>query len=551
VITLRTVAPLLFALGACGDAQPPVDARSPDATASDGGAPTDAPTMDAAGGPRLDAGEVPDSDVPLRVLFVGNSYTYVNDLPAVVRALGDATPGAAVEVESVVEGGARLSDHWTTTGARERIAAGGFGAVVLQGQSVEPLTSTEDFQLHAQRLADAVHDAGARPVWYATWARRGGDPFYDRLESGGYPSAMRDRLETQYETAAARHGDVVARVGKAWDRPIPGLPPDVVLHAEDGSHPTAEGTLLAACVLLRAITGTLPRVPDPPPLGITRETAEALCAVVPHVVCDGTLWSCDGACVSLEWDRANCGACGVTCPGTLPCDVGECGCPIGLTACSDACVDVRTDPENCGACGTSCDASGMPCYDGTCACPSIARRDADFRALSARRPGCINWRSAECGEAVHEECAEHECFDSGFGPVPGAIMCVAGGVTRTTYTELATLVAACDGATERSGLDCSSAIHRHCVSTGAASGFGPVASLGDDVTVTCLESATLLRTDYATLASTFPMCDGTATRGGPQCNTASWLYCASMGHAGGFGPVEVSGTDVDVVCVGS
>ena len=530
----------------CGDGAAP---------AGDAGATIDAALPSPDAGEASDAASLADGATAsaLRVLFIGNSYTSVNDLPSVVQALGAATPGAAVEVSSVLVGSSRLSDHWTTTGARAAVETGGFDAVVLQGQSVEPLTRAEDFQLHAQLFADAVHGAGARPVWYATWARRAGDPFYDALESGGYPAAMTNWLETAYETAALWHGDVVARVGTSWQLALAELP-DVVLYEADGSHPTAAGTLLAACVLLQAISGETPRVPDPTPLGIARETADALCALAPRVVCDAPLRSCDDVCVDLTWDRSNCGACGVTCAGTLPCNVGVCGCPIGLADCGDACVDLRTDRENCGACGTSCAASGMPCFAGTCGCPTRARLSPGFAAFTALRPGCVPWTAsatAECSAAIHEYCAARECFESGFGSPGGSgdVICVAEGVRTTTYTELQTWVAACDGTSERSGADCSTAIHRYCVSTGAVTGFGPVGSAGDDVTVTCLARATLARTDYATLASSFPMCDGAVTRWGQPCNTASWFYCTSLGHDAGFGPVEVSGTDVDVACV--
>src|SRR5688572_11138944 len=90
----------------------------------------------------------------LRVLFVGNSYTYVNDLPAVVHALGEATPNARVEVESVVVAGTRLSDHWLNTGGRERVQEGGWDAVVMQGQSLEPVYESISFDEYAQLFAD-------------------------------------------------------------------------------------------------------------------------------------------------------------------------------------------------------------------------------------------------------------------------------------------------------------------------------------------------------------------------------------------------------------
>ena len=229
-----------------------------------------------------------DGPIPIshRVLFVGNSYTYVNDLPAVVQALAAATPGYAFEVESVTPGGARLADHWSTTGARTLIESGNFDVVVLQGQSLEPLMQTENFDEHATLLADATHAATARGVWFATWARRAGDPVYANLGLVD-PESMTTNLELRYEAAAALHEDAVARVGAAWQLALTTLP-EVVLHSDDGSHPTAAGTLLAACVMFQSITGTAPRLPSAPPLGIPTTTAEALCALATSPISQGT-----------------------------------------------------------------------------------------------------------------------------------------------------------------------------------------------------------------------------------------------------------------------
>lgn len=268
--------------------------------ATDASAAPDAASVDANGGVR-DAQEDPSSDTmdprdaapPLRILFIGNSYTNVNDLPQVVRALGAVTPGAAVEVASVLRDGARLRDHWESSGARARVEDGRFGAVVLQGQSVEPITASAGFDQYAQQFSTAVGASGARGVWFATWARRAGDPFY--AGPVGTPAEMTARLEARYQWAAHWRGDrdAVARVGAAWQLALAERP-GTALHAEDGSHPSAAGSLLAACVLLQALTGQAPRVPDPPPLGLDREVARALCALAPRVACAPGMAGCGG-----------------------------------------------------------------------------------------------------------------------------------------------------------------------------------------------------------------------------------------------------------------
>jgi hypothetical protein len=161
----------------------------------------------------------------------------------------------------------------------------------------------------------------------------------------------------------------------------------------------------------------------------------------------------------------------------------------------------------------------------------------------------------DCSAAVHRYCRTLECFASGFGPtpVPGrawSAVCVTGDVRMTTYAALRALVPACDGSTERIGPSCSTAISRYCASTGAVSGFGPVDTAGDNVTLTCLPRGSVVPTTFATLASfSSGICDGAAERWGPSCGMASSSLCASMGHLSGFGPVEAAGASVAVVCV--
>ena len=42
---------------------------------------------------------------PMKVLFIGNSYTYVNDLPSLVEALAEAAGGQKIETDQYLPGG--------------------------------------------------------------------------------------------------------------------------------------------------------------------------------------------------------------------------------------------------------------------------------------------------------------------------------------------------------------------------------------------------------------------------------------------------------------
>ena len=91
---------------------------------------------------------------PLRVLFVGNSLTATNDLPAIVAALAAAAKRVPIEYGTVAPGGVNLEDHWTFTGARDALLARPWDVVVLQqGPSSLP-ESQVDLRTWAVRWAE-------------------------------------------------------------------------------------------------------------------------------------------------------------------------------------------------------------------------------------------------------------------------------------------------------------------------------------------------------------------------------------------------------------
>lgn len=523
-----------------GDAESVLDARPP----------PDAPTAPPPDGAPPDAPSSP----ALRVLFIGNSYTAANDLPSVVRELGAATPGAGVQVEAIAPGGALLVNHWSTPETRARVESGEFGVVVLQGQSVEPMTESETFNHYVSKFSGAVRGAGARPVWFATWARREGDALY--TEFPGFfrdPAFMTSELDFRYVSAAGQTKDVVARVGAAWEIARTELP-EIALYAEDGSHPSPEGTLLAACVLFPWITGRPAQLPQPPPLGVSMEVAERLCALEPRVRCPEKKTFCGGGCVDVRWDVSHCDDCDEPCNENDPCRDGVCGCGPELTGCSRSCVNLQTDPRYCGDCSTKC-APGEACVGGKCACPAAHLMQPTVAELTALHPECVSHNYLgilPCAAAAHALCRQLDCFTSGFGPASGhsanrdgSVVCVPGDVKQTTYTALKGFEAACDGAGEALDPDCVTAIHRYCVSVGAVSGYGPVARDGDAVTVTCLTKATVLTAPFEAVRTQASRCFADPV----ECTTASSSYCAEQGHLAGFGPVERSGDSATVICV--
>ena len=202
----------------------------------------------------------------IRVLFIGNSYTAVNDLPAKFRVIA-AVRRHAVYTEMIAPGGVRLADHAVSPEVLDRIRFGHWNFVVLQEQSQIPSVeqSREEQMFPAARaLVREIRHAGSRPVFYATWARKDGWPEQGMPDYG----AMQEQISRAYRTIGEELHAFVAPVGHAWAL-VGAERPDIPLWQDDGSHPTEQGTFLAANVLVATLfrevpqgLGTRGRIPE-------------------------------------------------------------------------------------------------------------------------------------------------------------------------------------------------------------------------------------------------------------------------------------------------
>ena len=279
---------VLAGLVACGeDSKPPLGPiSSGGGSGGDGGSTTSSTGVAGQGGAGGAAGGATGGggsggsggSGAIHVLFVGNSYTSVNDLPGLVRDLSTAGDPTFV-VSSVTVGGATLQNHVESTGAVAAIQLGGWDAVVLQGQSVEPLYQPTTFQSAAVQLDVEIDGVGAQTVFFETWARAPGHAVYNESWSGGNPTAMQAGLRVAYQAAAVATGGVMAPVGDGWETALADHP-SVVLHSGDGSHPTMAGSYLAACLFYLVLTGQQTIVaPAAAPVGLAESDAATLRAV--------------------------------------------------------------------------------------------------------------------------------------------------------------------------------------------------------------------------------------------------------------------------------
>ncbi|MGA2091354.1 MAG: DUF4886 domain-containing protein [Endomicrobiales bacterium] len=190
-------------------------------------------------------GNAQSSQNALKVLFIGNSYTSANDLPNVFSALA-RSGGHTVEVDAVAPGGMTLRGHVSNSATISMINLRKWDFVVLQEQSVVPtIDASRDRGMYpAIRHFDGLlRGRGSKCVLFMTWGRRDGLAAARSKDYG----EMQDKLEQSYMTIADELHMRVVPVGAAW-RLAHASGKNLVLWQGDGSHPTVQGTYLAACV---------------------------------------------------------------------------------------------------------------------------------------------------------------------------------------------------------------------------------------------------------------------------------------------------------------
>ena len=190
--------------------------------------------------PLLTQGQSSDT---LRVLFVGNSYTYFWNLPQTFSAMA-ASQGKQIIARQSTAGGVTLKQHWEgdkELQTRKLISEGDWDVVVLQNHSLSSLNNRDDFMEYGKRFIELVKASGATPLLYVTWARAA-NPL------------MQEDITEAYEVLARESGVETVPVGQIWDR-VRALRSDLILFDQDGTHPSPAGTYLNACIFYVKLTG--------------------------------------------------------------------------------------------------------------------------------------------------------------------------------------------------------------------------------------------------------------------------------------------------------
>lgn len=204
-----------------------------------------------------------------RILFIGNSYTAVNNLPAIFGAIVKNSGNPVPVITAVTPGGQTFKGHLAYAATQSAINAGNWDVVVLQDQSQEPAFAEIDAQNRADMLQSAAElcrrirlkNPNARIFFYETWARHANYWVTSQhRDEGANPREMQARLRKWYGVVAQANHASVAPVGDAWEYHY-STPNPTRLHASDNSHPAFVGSYLAGLIFYSKIYGvTLPTI---------------------------------------------------------------------------------------------------------------------------------------------------------------------------------------------------------------------------------------------------------------------------------------------------
>lgn len=178
---------------------------------------------------------------PERVLFIGNSLTYTNDLPGMVEALARAG-GHRLTVASLTGPGFGLEDHWDRPETHATITGGSWDVVVLQQGPSALEESRVNLRHWAAEFAPRIRAAGARPALYMVWP--------SLARAADFP-----RVSESYRLAAEDVDGVLLPAGDAWQEAWR-LDPSLQLYGPDEFHPSVAGTYLAALTIVGRLYDT-------------------------------------------------------------------------------------------------------------------------------------------------------------------------------------------------------------------------------------------------------------------------------------------------------
>ena len=178
---------------------------------------------------------VVEKNFPDSILFVGNSYTYINGgLDYHFKRFAESAHSDwNINTSKVAYGGYTLSNHYHNPTTIATIQSKRYDYIVLQEQSTRPIEEPDSMYYYATLLDDMIQDAGAKTVFFMTWAKENN------------PESI-EQIANSYEHITQELDSKLVPVGRAFEKAMQ-MAPQIELYNPDHSHPSPYGTYLTVC----------------------------------------------------------------------------------------------------------------------------------------------------------------------------------------------------------------------------------------------------------------------------------------------------------------
>ena len=172
----------------------------------------------------------------MRVLFIGNSHTYFNDMPQMFKQICQEN-SIDITVTMLARGYKGLDYHCKEPQTRFNILYGEYDIVVLQ--HLQSGFDKEVLYNSVKELKEWIDVSGAKPILYMTWSLKEEREKQKELTEG-------------YREVGEKFGIPVAPAGEVWWRYFDEYPEEV-LYFKDNKHASPLGSMLAAYTIFYTI----------------------------------------------------------------------------------------------------------------------------------------------------------------------------------------------------------------------------------------------------------------------------------------------------------
>ena len=183
-----------------------------------------------------------------RVLFVGNSLTYVGNVPAVFSALAEAN-GRPIASDMIVKGGATLTQRVADGSVARALSETKYTALVLQERGGDLMCS----------FAPESCDQSRQAIKALVALAKENDVYVVLLGTyQSHPAASQHLIQGE-SSAAAEAGIPYIEISEKLQH-LRDTAPELTWFAADGMHPGKDLALLNAVLVHKALRGSLPRL---------------------------------------------------------------------------------------------------------------------------------------------------------------------------------------------------------------------------------------------------------------------------------------------------